>query len=91
MTGTAKATVFPAVMLDERGDPTWSVQVELPPDIDAEIRRYVDQDELASWTVVIHEALCTYRTVFWTQEQLDAELREAIEEGIRSGETEWLH
>jgi hypothetical protein len=37
-------------MLDEDSHPTWSVQVELPPDIDAELRRYVEQDELTSWT-----------------------------------------
>jgi hypothetical protein len=41
--------------------------------------------------MVIHEALYAYRTVVWAQERLDSELREAIEEGIRSGETEWLH
>lgn len=78
--------MFPPVMLDEDSRPTWSVQVELPPDIEAEIRRYVAEDALTSWTVMIHEALYIYRTVFWTREQLNAELWEAIEEGIRSGE-----
>jgi hypothetical protein len=49
--------MLPPVMLDQDSDPTWSVQVELPPGIDAEIRGYVEEDELTAWTVLIHEAL----------------------------------
>jgi hypothetical protein len=40
--------------------------------MDAEIRRYVEEDELTSWTVMIHGALYIYRWLFWTKEELDA-------------------
>ena len=80
--------IFPPVRLDGDRRPAWSVNVDLPPDIDAEIRRYVEEDELTSWTVMIQGALYIYRWQFWTKEQLKAELREAIEESIRSAEEE---
>lgn len=79
--------MFAPVLLKEDDSPNrpiWSVQVELPAEIDAEIRRYVAEDELTSWTVMIHEALYVYRREFWTPEQLRAELVSTIEEGIRS-------
>jgi Arc/MetJ-type ribon-helix-helix transcriptional regulator len=80
--------VFPPVRLDKDRRPTWSVNVDLPPEVDAEIRRYVEKDELTSWTVMIHGALYIYRWQFWTKEELGAELREAIEESIRSADEE---
>jgi hypothetical protein len=66
----ADGRIFPPMHLDaDRRRPTWSVNVDLPPAIDAEIRRYY-----------------VYRWQFWTKEELDAELREAIEAGIRSAD-----
>jgi Arc/MetJ-type ribon-helix-helix transcriptional regulator len=73
------------VTLDDRL-PWWSVNVHLPSEIDQEIRRYVEEDELTSWTLRIHGALYMYRTLFWTREQLRVELESMIEEGIRSAE-----
>lgn len=73
---------------EDRRRPTWSVKVDLPPEVDAEIRRYVEEDEPTSWTVMIHGALYIYRWQFWTKEELDAELREALEESIRSADEE---
>ena len=68
--------IFPPMHLDaDRRRPTWSVNVDLPPDIDAEIHRYVEEDDPTSWTVVIHGALYIYRWQFRTKEELDAELR----------------
>jgi len=78
--------IFPPVLLDADSRPVWSVQVELPPEIDQEIRRYVAEDELTSWTLTIHGALYLYRTLFWTRERLNAELEGMIEEGYRSAE-----
>jgi Arc/MetJ-type ribon-helix-helix transcriptional regulator len=78
--------IFPPVMVDDRHHPWWSVQVDLPPEIDQEIRRYVAEEECTSWTLVIHDALYLYRTVFWTREQLRAEFDGMIEEGYRSAE-----
>jgi Arc/MetJ-type ribon-helix-helix transcriptional regulator len=83
---TKERLIFPAVSLRNDRRPRWSVNVTLPTDIDAEIRRYVEEDELTSWTVMIHSALYIYRSQLWTQEELDAEFREAIEESIRSAE-----
>jgi Arc/MetJ-type ribon-helix-helix transcriptional regulator len=77
--------ILPPVTFDDRL-PWWSVNVHLPPEIDQEIRRYVEEDELTSWTLMIHGALYMYRTLFWTREQLRAELENMIEEGIRSAE-----
>ena len=79
--------IFPPVLLKadaETHRPICSVQVSLPAETDAEIRRYVKADEMTSWTVIIHEALYVYRRAFWTQEQLRAELVSEIEKGIRS-------
>jgi len=85
----ADGLIFPPVQIDEdRRRPTWSVNVTLPPAIEAEIQRYVDEDELTSWTVMIHDALYVYRWQFRTKEELDAELRETIEAGIRSADDE---
>ena len=85
----ADGLVFPPMHLDEdRRRPTWSVNLDLPPEIDAEIHRYVEEDDPTSWTVVIHGALYVYRWQFHTKEELDAELREAIEAGIRSADEE---
>jgi hypothetical protein len=85
---TSEKLIFPPVYLDEeRRWPIWSVNVELPPDVEAEIVEYEKADEFAVWTVIIHEALYIYRWQFWTKEELDAEFREAIEAGIRSAET----
>jgi hypothetical protein len=78
--------ILPPVTLDDRRHPWWSVNVDLPLEIDQEIRRYVEEDELTSWTLMIHGALYIYRTLFWTQEQLRAELESMIEEGCRSAE-----
>ena len=64
------------------------MNVDLPTDIDAEVCRYVEEDELTSWTVMIHDALHIYRGQFWSKEQLNAELQEAIEESLRSVEEE---
>jgi hypothetical protein len=72
----------------DRRRPTWSVNVNLPPAIDAEIRRYMEEDDPTSWTVVIHNALYIYRWQFRTKEELDTELREVIEAGMRSAEEE---
>jgi Arc/MetJ-type ribon-helix-helix transcriptional regulator len=81
--------IFSPVHLDEgRRRSTWSVNVDLPPEIEAEIRRYVEEDDPTSWTIVIHGALYIYRWQFRTKEELDAELREAIEAGIRSADEE---
>jgi Arc/MetJ-type ribon-helix-helix transcriptional regulator len=77
--------ILPPVTLDDRL-PWWSVHVDLPQEIDQEIRRYVEEDELTSWTLMIHGALYIYRTLFWTREQLRAELESMIEEGCRSAE-----
>jgi hypothetical protein len=86
---TSEQLIFPPIYLDEdRKRPTWSVNVELPPDVEGELARYQAEDECAVWTVLIHEALYVYRWQFWTKEELDAEIREAIEESIRSAETE---
>ena len=80
--------ILPPIMLDDRPLPWWSVNVDLPPEIDQEIRRYVEEDELTSWTLMIHGALYIYRSLFWTREQLRAELESMIEEGCRSAEQE---
>jgi hypothetical protein len=86
---TSEQLIFPPVYLDEeRRRPTWSVNVELPSDVEAELAEYEKEDEFAVWTVIIHEALYVYRWQFWTKEELNEEFREAIEEGIRSAETE---
>jgi hypothetical protein len=87
---TSEQLVFPPVRLDDedRRWPTWSVNVDLPPDVEVEIAQYTKENEFSVWTVLIHEALYIYRWQFWTREELEAELREAIEEGIRSAETE---
>jgi hypothetical protein len=85
---TSEQLIFSPVYLDEQHRPTWSVNVELPPDVEAELADYEKEDEFAVWTVIIHEALYVYRWEVWTKEALDAEFREAIEEGIRSAETE---
>ena len=85
----ADGRIFPPRHLaEDRRRPTWSVNIDLPPAIDAEIHRYVEEDDPTSWTVVIHGALYVYRWQFRTQEELDAELREAIEAGIRSADDE---
>jgi len=81
------AMMFPPVTLADDRRPVWSVQVELPADIEAEVRRGVERSELSSWTVEIHGALYVYRRLFHTREELLAELREAVEAGARSGET----
>jgi len=47
--------ILPPVTLDDRL-PWWSVNVDLAPEIDQEIRRYVEEDELTSWTLMIHGA-----------------------------------
>jgi hypothetical protein len=78
--------ILPPVTVDDRRHPWWSVNMDLPPEIDQEIRRYVEEDELTSWTLMIHGALYIYRTLFWTREQLRAELESMIEEGCRSAE-----
>jgi Arc/MetJ-type ribon-helix-helix transcriptional regulator len=78
--------ILPPITLDDRRHPWWSVNVELPPEMDREIRRYVAEDEFTSWTLVIHDALYLYRTVFWTREQLRAEFEGMIEERSRSDE-----
>jgi hypothetical protein len=86
---TSEQLIFPPIYLDEEnGRPTWSVNVELPPDVETELAEYEKEEEYAGWTTIIHEALYVYRWQFWTKEELDAELREAIEEGICSAETE---
>lgn len=79
-------SIFPPVTLDRESSPVYSVNVALPPDIDTEIRRYVEEDQWTSWTVMIHTALYSYRAHVWTREQLDAEFHEMIEEGIRSAD-----
>ena len=86
---TSAQLVFPPVHLNaDCREPTWSVNVELPLDVEIELAEYEKADECAVWTVLIHEALYVYRWQFWSKEALDAEVREAIEEGIRSAETE---
>lgn len=67
------ALILPPVTVDDRDRLWWSVNVNLPPEIDQEIRRYVEEDEFTSWTLMIHSALYRYRTLFWTREQLRAE------------------
>ena len=79
--------MFPPISLKEDGEaarPIYSARVTLPAEVDAEIRRYVAEDEPTSWTVMIHSALYAYRRQFWTREQLKAELVSAVEEGLRS-------
>jgi hypothetical protein len=86
---TSEQLIFSPIYLDEdRRRTTWSVNVELPANVEEELARYQAEDECAVWTVLIHEALYVYRWQFRTQEELDAEIREAIEESIRSAETE---
>lgn len=80
------STIFPPVMLDRDSPLVYSVNVVLPPDIDAEIHRYVEEDQWTSWTVMIHTALYSYRAHVWTRAQLDAEFCEMIEKGIRSAD-----
>ena len=65
---TSEKLIFPPVYLDEeRRWPIWSINVELPPDVEAEIVEYEKADEFAVWTVIIHEALYIYRWQFWTK------------------------
>ena len=78
--------ILPPVTVDDRHHPWWSVNVYLPPEIDQEIRRYVAEGEFTSWTLVIHDALYLYRTLFWTREQLRTEFEGMIEERSRSTE-----
>ena len=84
----ADGLIFPPMHFDEDRRPTWSVKVDLPSEIEAEIHRYVEEDDPTSWTVVIHGALYIYRWQFRTKAELDAELHEAIEAGIRSADEE---
>ena len=86
---TSEQIIFEPIYLDEdRRRPTWSVNVKLPADVEEELAAYQAEDECSVWTILIHEALYVYRWQFWTKEELDAEIREAIEESIRSAETE---
>lgn len=85
-TNSSSAFIFPPVVLDEESHLVFSVNVILPINVDAEIRRYVEEDQWTSWTVMIHTALYAFRAHVWTKEQLDAEFREMIEEGIRSAD-----
>jgi hypothetical protein len=84
---TSTQLVFPPVHLNvDRREPTWSVNVELPLDVETELAAYENPAEGAVWTVLIHEALYVYRWQFWSQEALDAEVMEAMEEGLRDAE-----
>jgi hypothetical protein len=86
---TSDQAIFPPIHLsEERRRATWSVNVDLPADVEARLAEYEKEDECAVWTVMIHEALYVYRWEFWTKEALNAEVREAIEASIRSAETE---
>src|SRR6266446_5416442 len=82
----ADGRIFPPMHFDEDRRPTWSVKVDLPSEIEAEIHRYIKKDDPTSWTVVSHGALSIYRWQFRTKEELDAELCEAIEAGMRSAD-----
>jgi Arc/MetJ-type ribon-helix-helix transcriptional regulator len=73
---------------EDKRRPTWSVNVELPAEVGRELAEYEKENEFAAWTLLIHEALYVYRWQFRTREELDAELRAAIEEGESSEEAE---
>jgi Arc/MetJ-type ribon-helix-helix transcriptional regulator len=76
--------VLPLVTISEDGRPVWSVNVELPPKINAEIQRYVEEDKWTAWTVMIHGTLYLYRAHLWPRERLEAEFRDIIEERLKS-------
>src|SRR5690554_5517195 len=66
-----------------------SVDVSLPPEAEAFIAKCIAAAERDGdcevWTTVIHEALWRMRSDQMTEEELQAEFDEAIEEGLNSG------
>lgn len=78
------AGMFPPVLISKDAEPIWSVRVNLPEETDAETRRYVEEDQLTSWTVMIHTALYSYRAHHWTCEELNAEICTLLQESIRN-------
>lgn len=75
--------IFPPLPREDDDRSIYSVNVDLPPELDDEIKRYVDADEMTSPTLIIHEALYYARAEIWSHEALQNELREKIEHGLR--------
>ena len=78
-------TIFaPVAVPEDKSSRYWySVQVTLPDDIEADVRRCLDARNDASKTTLIHEALYDYRATVWPNERLTAELKAALLEGLR--------
>lgn len=75
--------MFPPVPHPSRDDTMYSVTVELPPHLEAELSRYVEADEMTSKTLLIHEALYVARATMWSQDALLNEVREKIDRGLQ--------
>jgi hypothetical protein len=78
--------ILPPVSISEDRRPVWSVNVALPPAIDAEIERYVEEDKWTVRTVMIHGALYLYRAAVWPRKKLEADFNEMIEESLKSAD-----
>ena len=78
-------TIFAPVAVpeDKNGRYWYSVQVTLPDDIEADVRRCLDARNDASKTTLIHEALYDYRATVRPNERLTADLKAALFEGLR--------
>jgi len=72
----------PVAVAGEDGRYWYSVQVELPSEVDAAIRAYLEQDQCSSWTIAIHGALYGYRATLWSQEALRAEFSALVQAGL---------
>jgi hypothetical protein len=80
--------IYPPVAVQgDKGRLWYSVQVDLPADVEAAINAQVEHDDGLSWTVAIHGALYGYRTTRWTKKALQAEFEAAILEGLKGKST----
>ena len=75
--------IYPPVAAGEKNNLLWySVQIELPLDVEAGIEAHVAQGHSPSRTVAIHGALYGYRSTIWSREALAAELHAKLKEGL---------
>ena len=75
-----RQSIFPPVVVaGDDGRHWYSVDVALPPEVDAAIRVYVEQDECMTWTTAIHGALYGYRATIWSPGALEAEYADLIQ------------
>ena len=78
--------IYPPINIGtDRAGNYYSVMISLPPEVDAELKSYAQNDG-DSWIIQVHGALYQYRLPFMTRETYIQEFKEMIEEGRNSGE-----